>query len=170
MLRSITHYFFKKLAPIKYARHIGVKVGDNCRLMKVSFSTEPYLVTLGNHVSATNTRFETHDGGVWVLREKYPLIDVVKPISVGNNVFIGFGSMILPGVTIGDNVIIGAYSLVSKDIPSNVVAAGVPAKVIKPLDDYKNKAVAEYDKTKHFSARGKRLYYEDKFNGNQKSE
>jgi len=170
MLKRIIHYIFKKLAPIKHARYIGVKVGNNCRLINVSFSTEPYLVTLGDHVSATNTRFETHDGGVWVLRVQYPLIDMVKPIHVGNNVFIGFGSMILPGVTIGDNVVIGAHSVVSKDIPSNVVAAGVPARVIKSLDAYKEKAIADYDKTKHFSAKGKRFYYEDKFNSNLNSE
>jgi len=170
MLKRITHYIFKRLAPIKYARHIGVKVGKRCRLINVSFSTEPYLVTLGDHVSATNTRFETHDGGVWVLRDKYPSIDIIKPINVGNNVFIGFGAMILPGVTIGDNVIIGAHSVVSKNIPPNVVVAGVPARIIKSLDDYKSKAVARYDNTKHFSARGKRLYYTEKFNPNQESE
>ncbi len=168
-MNTIVRYVFKRFWPVKYARHIGVKVGDNCRLINVSFSTEPYLVTLGDHVSATNTRFETHDGGVWVLRSHYPQIDMVKPITVGNNVYIGFGAMVLPGVTIGDNVVIGAHSVVSKDIPSNVVAAGVPAKVLKSLEDYKNKAIVDYDKTKHFSAKEKRLYYEEKFNINPKA-
>jgi acetyltransferase-like isoleucine patch superfamily enzyme len=169
-MNTIVRYIFRRFWPVKYARHIGVKMGDNCRLINVSFSTEPYLVTLGDHVSATNTRFETHDGGVWVLRDQYPLIDVIKPINVGNNVFIGFGAMILPGVTIGNNVIIGAHSLVTKNIPSNVVAAGVPARIIKPLGDYKEKAIVDYDKTKHFSAKGKRLYYEYKFNSNLNQE
>jgi len=56
-------------------------------------------------------------------------------VKIGNNVFIGVKSVIMPGVTIGDNVIIGAMSLVTKDIPSNVVAFGQPAKVIKSIDE-----------------------------------
>ena len=56
-------------------------------------------------------------------------------VKIGNNVFIGVKSVIMPGVTIGDNVIIGALSLVTKDIPSDVVAYGQPAKVIKSIDD-----------------------------------
>lgn len=57
-----------------------------------------------------------------------------KPVVIGNNVQIGAGSIILMGVTIGDNVVIGASSLVNKDIPSNSVAVGNPAKVIKKVD------------------------------------
>jgi maltose O-acetyltransferase len=56
-------------------------------------------------------------------------------VKIGNNVFIGVKSVIMPGVTIGDNVIIGAMSLVTKDIPSGVVAFGQPAKVIKSIDN-----------------------------------
>lgn len=57
--------------------------------------------------------------------------NVIADICIGDNVLIGSNSFICPGVTIGDNVVIGANSVVSKDIPSNTVAAGVPAKVIK---------------------------------------
>ena len=60
----------------------------------------------------------------------------VANVSIGNNVFIGAGTTVLPGVTIGDNVVIGAGSVVSVDIPDNSVAVGSPAKVIKSLDDY----------------------------------
>lgn len=56
-------------------------------------------------------------------------------VKIGNNVFIGVKSVVMPGVTIGDNVIIGAMSLVTKDIPSNVVAFGQPARVIKKIDE-----------------------------------
>ena len=56
-----------------------------------------------------------------------------KPISIGKNVWIGGSCIILPGVHIGDNSVIGAGSVVTKDIPSNVVAVGNPCKIIKEL-------------------------------------
>ena len=56
-----------------------------------------------------------------------------SPIKIGNNVWIGDKVSILKGVTIGDNVIIAANAVVTKDIPSNVVAGGIPAKVIKEM-------------------------------------
>lgn len=58
--------------------------------------------------------------------------EMAKPITIGNNVWIGGGSIVCPGVTIGDNVTIGAGSVVTKDIPANVVAAGNPCRVIRP--------------------------------------
>lgn len=58
-----------------------------------------------------------------------------KPITIGNNVWVGAGVHINQGVTIGDNVIIGSGSVITKDIPSNVIAAGVPCKVIRPITD-----------------------------------
>ena len=60
-------------------------------------------------------------------------LEFAKPIRVGNSVWFGGGVRVLPGVTIGDNVVIGAGSVVVHDIPSNSVAAGVPARVIKTL-------------------------------------
>lgn len=155
----------KNLFPERYARDIGVKMGHGCRLIKVDFSSEPYLVTLGNRVSATQTRFETHDGGVWVLRDNYPEIDIVRPIKVGNNVFIGYGSIILPGVTIGDNVVIAAGSVVSRDIPSNSIAGGVPARFIKSLEDYSEKVLSEGSSTKSMSDADKLAFYTKKFCG-----
>lgn len=60
-----------------------------------------------------------------------------KPIRIGNNVWIGGGSIIVAGATIGDNSVIGAGSVVVKDIPANVVAVGNPCKVIKQLEEPK---------------------------------
>lgn len=61
------------------------------------------------------------------------------PITIGNNVWIGAGSIVLPGVTIGDNSVIGAGSVVTKDIPSNVVAYGNPCKVAREISEYDEK-------------------------------
>ncbi len=62
--------------------------------------------------------------------------DEIRPIRIGNNVFVGANSVILPGVQIGDNVVIGAGSVVAKDIPSNSIAVGNPCKVIKQKEPY----------------------------------
>lgn len=63
------------------------------------------------------------------------------PITIGDNVFIGSNSTILYDVKIGNNVIIGAGSLVNKNIPDNVVAAGIPCKVVGKFDEYKERIV-----------------------------
>lgn len=60
-------------------------------------------------------------------------VEWAEPITIGNSVWIGGNVTIVPGVTIGDNVVIGAGSVVTKDIPSNVVAVGNPAKIIKHI-------------------------------------
>lgn len=57
------------------------------------------------------------------------------PVNIGNNVWIGAGAIILPGVSIGDNSVIGAGSVVTKDIPANVVAVGNPCKVLREIDE-----------------------------------
>ena len=58
------------------------------------------------------------------------------PVNIGNNVWIGANSVILPGITIGDNSVIGAGSIVTKDIPSNVVAAGNPCRVMREINNH----------------------------------
>ena len=57
------------------------------------------------------------------------------PIHIGNNVWLGAGVIVMPGVTIGDNSVIGAGSVVTKDIPSNVVAHGTPCKVVREIGE-----------------------------------
>jgi acetyltransferase-like isoleucine patch superfamily enzyme len=143
-------FFMRLLARmdrVEYARLIGVTIGQNCAIYKpVSFGSEPYLITLGNHVSVgREARFITHDGAVWVLREKpeYRNIDRFNTITVGDNVFIGDRVILMPGIKIGNNVIIGAGALVTRDIPDNSVAVGVPARVIKTISDYERNAIGE---------------------------
>ena len=55
------------------------------------------------------------------------------PVKIGDNVWIGYRAMVLKGVTIGDNAVIAAGAIVTKDVPSNSVAAGVPARIIKTI-------------------------------------
>ena len=129
---------------------MGVKMGDNCEIQRnVSFGSEPYLVELGNHVRVTEgCKFITHDGGVWVLRALYKEknIDIFGKIKVGNNVHIGMNSIIMPGVQIGNDCVIGCGAIVTKNIPSGEIWAGVPARYIETVEEYheKNKNRFEY--------------------------
>ncbi len=125
---------------INKARKMGVTVGEACRFFSLNFSTEPFLIEIGNHVTITNNViFSTHDGGVWVFREKYPEIDLFGKIKIGNNVFIGMGSNILLNTYIPDNCIIAAGSVVKGKFEPNSVIAGVPAKRICSIEEYYEK-------------------------------
>lgn len=135
---------YAKIFPECYAKSIGVNIQEDLRIYGSSyamFSTEPWLIALGQNVHIVGgTIFITHDGGTLVLRNKIPDLELTKPITVGNNVYIGARCIIMLGVNIGNNVIIGAGSIVTKNIPDNSVAVGVPARVIKSLDEYLEKA------------------------------
>jgi len=128
-----------------YKKKMGIKAGTNIRITgNIIFGSEPFLVELGNDITITqNVMFHTHDGGVWVFRKEYPGINIYKKIKVGNNVFLGANSSLMPGVTIGDNVVIAANSVVTKDCESDSVYAGIPAKRIKSLAEYKEKVLKE---------------------------
>lgn len=169
MLRSVVTRALDKWKirrdPISWARAQGVSIGERCRLLGVNhatFGSEPYLITIGDHVTLTsNVRFVTHDGGVWVLRDEEPRLDVFGRITIGSNVFIGLSSIILPGVTIGDNVVVGAGAVVNRDIPSDSVAVGVPARVVSSLADYRERSLARAIMTKGLSPHEKRRAIEE---------
>ena len=136
-----------------YRKYFGVKIGKNVRFTgkHISFGSEPYLVEIGDNVTITaDVLFETHDGGAGLFRKEHPGINIFGKIKVGNNVFIGHRVIIMPNVNIGNNVVIGAGSVVTKDVPSNVVVAGVPARIIRSIDEYKEKVLknAIFVKTK----------------------
>lgn len=59
-----------------------------------------------------------------------------QPIHIGNNVWLGAGVIVLPGVTIGDNSVVGAGSVVTKDIPANVVAVGNPCRILREINEH----------------------------------
>lgn len=156
--------------PIGYWRAKGVKIGNGVELRDLApFGSEPYLIEIGDHVRINSgVRFITHDGGVWVLRhygdEALKDADLFGCIKVGNNVHIGTNALIMPGVTIGSNCIIGCGAIVTKDIPDNSIAVGVPARVIETIDEYLQKHVNDFDYTKGLSAQEKREYLLKKYN------
>ncbi len=122
--------FFKQLAMI-FMSHIGRNFYANFNLTIV----DDYTVTIGDNVLiAPNVTLSVTGHPVHhELRKNGEMYSF--PITIGNNVWIGSHVVINPGVTIGDNSVIGAGSIVTKDIPPNVVAAGVPCRVIREIND-----------------------------------
>lgn len=152
LYKSIQYSFLTKTNPIGYARKLGVKIGDDCRLINFPmFGSEPYLIEIGNHVTiSSDVIFSTHDGGTWVFRDQKKYKKTLKfgKIKIGNNCFIGTRTVIMPGVTIGDNCVVGACSLVTKSIPSGEVWGGVPAHFITTTQEYADNSLLntpEYD-------------------------
>ncbi|WP_285009804.1 acyltransferase [Pedobacter faecalis] len=130
-----------------YTKYLGVRIGDNVRFTgSPDFGSEPYLISIGSNVTITqNVTFHTHDGGLSVLRKKYPRINKYGRITIGDNVFIGSGVMIMPNVDIGDNVIIAAGSIVTKSVSSDSVVGGVPAKLLKTIQQYERDVISRND-------------------------
>ncbi|MGJ8485835.1 DapH/DapD/GlmU-related protein [Pseudoalteromonas sp. SYSU M81236] len=131
----------------KYTRQ-GAQIGENTLIIdtKLSSSSKGDRFYIGKDCTITGATLLGHDASPTLfLKELVVHKDSYrkgsrrsyrKAITIGDNVFIGWGSIILPGVTIGSNSIIGAGSVVTKDIPDGVVAAGNPAKIVKSTDDY----------------------------------
>ncbi|EPT8082156.1 DapH/DapD/GlmU-related protein [Vibrio vulnificus] len=144
IISNIYHHIHCRKSPYDYAKGLGVKLGENVNfygLKPGQFGAEPWLIEIGNNVYITaGCQFITHDGGTLILRKEVPDLELCDQIKIGNDVYIGMNTMICPGVVIGDRVIIGAGSIVTKSIPSNSVAVGSPARVIKTVDEYLEKA------------------------------
>ena len=109
-----------------------------------------WLIFIGDNVTLAPYSQILADGASTYGFIKYTKI---SDVTIGNNVFIGAGAIILPNVKIGDNVIIGAGSVVTKDIPNNSVCAGIPCKKISDLDEYLEKVLEKdkYDASYHWN-------------------
>ena len=117
---------------------MGMKVGKNFKRLH-GVILDPghcWLTEIGENVTmAPRVHILCHDAST----KQFLGYTKIGRVNIGNNVFIGAESVVLPGVTIGDNVVIGANSTVTHDIPSNSVAVGSPARVISTLDAYVEK-------------------------------
>lgn len=105
----------------------SIIIGSNCGFSGVSIVADD-LVLIGNHVTVgANTIIGDRDDHSDIYNSS------PKPVQIDDNVWIGMNCIVLKGVHIGKGAIIGAGSVVTKDIPSNTIAAGVPCKVIKKI-------------------------------------
>lgn len=147
---------------VAYAKHLGVKMGNNCRIYTTYFGSEPFLITIGNNVTVTSgVKFLTHDGSTWLMRDQKGRRFYYAPIEIKNDVFIGVNSIIMPGVKIEDRVIVAAGAVVTKSVPSGVIVAGVPAKVVGLYNDIEKRMLESYISEKDFD---KTDNYEERIN------
>lgn len=129
----------------------GLKVGKNFWRMGgvIIDPSHCYHIKIGDNVTlAPRVHILAHDASTGLILSKVRVANV----EIGNEVFVGAGSIILPGVHIGNRVIIGAGSVVTKDIPDNSVAAGNPARVICSIEDYARKEKARMNNENTFKA------------------
>jgi acetyltransferase-like isoleucine patch superfamily enzyme len=111
-------------------------MGKDVMIVHGTTITDPAYVSIGSNVVLSKCALIGHDGSIEVLSKAFPnkKLDRVGKTDIRDNVFIGFGAIIMPGVTIGPNAIVAAGSVVTKDVPPNSVVAGTPAKVINSFD------------------------------------
>ena len=134
LLGSMGDGYFMIEPPFYCDYGYNIHVGNNFFMNFDCVILDCNLVTIGDNVQC--------GPGVHIYTASHPIIaaernkgpELAFPVTIGNNVWLGGGAIICPGVTIGDNTTIGAGSVVTKDIPANVFAAGNPCRVIRPLD------------------------------------
>ena len=123
---------------------MGMTVGKNFKRRNgvILDPAHCWLIESGNNVTmAPRVHILCHDAST----KQFLNYTKIGRVTIGDNVFIGAESVVLPGVTIGSNVIIGANSTVTHDIPANSVAVGSPARVICTLEEYLSREKARME-------------------------
>lgn len=162
MLTKLYKLSHKDTMPLKIQmlREAGMKIGKNARLFNEPMTSEPYMISIGDNVTiASGTRFVTHDNSICKC-ENSQFTDLVGKISIGNNCFIGTGSIIMYGVSIADNTIVGAGAVVTKSITeTGGIYAGNPARKITTLKEFYNKNI---DQGLNFKINGHQVSFDER--------
>ena len=118
-------------------------VGDNVEINIGCNITDPSLVRIGNNVTLSDCTLLGHDGVIRILNARFDKrLDSVGAIDIRDNCFVGYGSIIMPRVTIGPDSIVAAGAVVTRNVPPGVVGGGNPARVICTTEDLVNKIEA----------------------------
>jgi len=116
--------FISHKAYIDKHSNASIKIGNNCYITR--------NVIILNHT-------DTHMGGPLGLWKEFGSQRISKDVTIGDNVFIGVQTVIMPGVKIGNNSIIGALSLITFDVPSNTIVGGIPARLLGSVPEMLSK-------------------------------
>jgi maltose O-acetyltransferase len=149
-LKDIIFWKLRGEVPLWAYKARGMKTGDNVNVEPGSYLDYDHcwLIEIGNNVTlAADVRVLAHDAST----KKMLGYAKIGRVTIGNDVFIGSGSIILPGIKIGDNVIIGAGSVVTKNVEQGTIVAGNPAKVIGYTNTYMEKNKLGLDKKPKFN-------------------
>lgn len=119
-----------------YFRKMGMKIGKNCNICTNIATTESYLITMGDNVTiAGGVSFITHDNSVSKMIPNST--DIMGPIKIGNNCFIGGQSVLMYGITLADDIVVASGSVVTKSFTqSRIIIGGNPARIIGNYDDF----------------------------------
>lgn len=142
IFRILIKFSFPNSIRVKLLRAIGVKVGENVYLDEgftlTGLGEEHNLIIQDRVAIASNVTVvvlsNPHRSKLLEYKEKYPFLDVKGKVIIKHDAWIGAGVIILPNVTIGEFAVVGAGAVVTKDVPSYTVVAGVPAKPIKKIE------------------------------------
>lgn len=160
LLRRVIIFYKRHFTSCEdYARYIGVKIGKGCDIVTKNFSSEPYLIEIGDYVRiASKTAFFTHGGVRCSIRKYYnnPTLDYFGKIKIGDYTYIGENCMIMPGVTIGTRCMIGAGTVLTKSVPDGCMVAGNPCRFIGYTDNFYQKIIKFDVKTAGKSASDKK--------------
>lgn len=116
---------------VRWLREDGVRIGEGCLVHTPYFSTEPWMIEIGDRVAiSAGTQFITHDAsGYWICPDRGDM-GIYGRIRVGSGTFFGINCLVLPGTTIGKDCVIGSASVVRGVIPDGSVVMGNPGEVV----------------------------------------
>jgi acetyltransferase-like isoleucine patch superfamily enzyme len=133
--RRVAHPGGLEWAKVLRERGDFFDIGEHCYICPYATIQDRALVRLGNNVRISTCTVLGHDGVVNMINRAYGLcLDSVGKVDIRDNVYIGHGATILPGVTIGPNAVVSAGSVVRSDVAEGDIVAGVPAKRVGRLD------------------------------------